>query len=320
MTTKIESFFCEEGKNTDYENIRLDDSLPPYPYDANEIREFIEQLWNQYQGYNDEIFLSKARNNDFLGRFWEMYLTCSLLELGINVEKREKSRQEGPDIKITEAKTTYWIEAITPSIGESPDIKKAFKFTEGVVHDVPDNETTHRLLKAIIEKTKDRKKYIKNGILSEYDQYIIAINSLKLGHVPDFEPPRLVRAVLGIGMPTVQFNLNGKIIDHGFARQECVKNLPKTFFQNREFYDGISALLYSDITPYMCTPPYFDNSKKFLADNCYLLHNPRAKNPLPNGFIKLAKEYWVNNDDKLQRKDWYKACRRNNKRDQPHKY
>ncbi|MDM8561207.1 hypothetical protein [Candidatus Parabeggiatoa sp. HSG14] len=319
---KTESFFTREGKNKDYENIRLDDGISEYfcSYDPDEIRDFIKQLWTQYQGYNDKKFLSNARNEDFNGRFWEMYLTCSLLELGINVEKKSNSTGEGPDIKIKEGAKTYWIEAIAPDIGESLDVIQALEFKESI-RDVPDNEMTLRLLEAVIRKTKDRFKYIKKGILSEHEPYIIAINSLKLGHFPDFEPPRLIRGVLGIGMPIVQVNLkSGKFTDGGFSEQKSILKrkksqeltvIPKTFFINRDFYDGISALLYSDINPYNCTPPFFDSSKDLMGDNFYLLHNPRAKNPLPHGFIKLGKEYWVDTDRILQVKHWYKDSKCN---------
>jgi len=107
MIKKTESFFAKEGKNSDYEHIRLNnDTSHRTFYDPDKIRESIEELWNKYQGYNDNKFLSAARNDDFLGRLWEMHLTCALLELDINVVEKNNSTDEGPDIEIKKGATT----------------------------------------------------------------------------------------------------------------------------------------------------------------------------------------------------------------------
>lgn len=302
MTT--ESFFAKEGKNSHYEDIRLNnDTSHRTFYDPDKIRESIEELWNKYQGYNDKTFLSAARNDDFIARLWEMYLTCALLELGINVEKKNNSTEEKPDIKIKEGATTYWIEAISPDIGDSPEMIEAFEQKKGKACDIPDEETTFRLLLAVAGKTKSRNNYVKNGILSEHEPYIIAINGSKL-NVPDFDMPRLVKGVFGIGMPIVQLHLkSGKTVDSGFSEQKSVKiskgkgfqEISKTFFIDDEKYDGISALLYSD----MPAPPFFDSSTDLMSDYFYLVHNPRAKNPLPHGFIKVGTEYWIDDIEKI---------------------
>jgi hypothetical protein len=57
-----------------YRNLR--DMVTP---EARAGKEFAERLWTQYHPYADAHFLTEIRR-DFHARFWEMYLTCTLLQ------------------------------------------------------------------------------------------------------------------------------------------------------------------------------------------------------------------------------------------------
>jgi hypothetical protein len=82
-------------------------------------KDFVESLWVNYSKYADGDFAIKI-TEDFNARFWEMYLSCSLL--GMNLELVPKGPAEGPDIQIVlENNKTLWIEASISNAGEGTD-------------------------------------------------------------------------------------------------------------------------------------------------------------------------------------------------------
>lgn len=56
-----------------------------------------ESLWEEHEPYADPDFSTKIAE-DFQARYWEMFLTASLLRAGCTVIK--KVDPEGPDIHI----------------------------------------------------------------------------------------------------------------------------------------------------------------------------------------------------------------------------
>src|SRR5271157_4544665 len=60
---------------------------------------FSERLWERYHSYADKHFLSEIRR-DFHARFWEMYLTCALLQHGAERGYSVSCRKPGPDVVI----------------------------------------------------------------------------------------------------------------------------------------------------------------------------------------------------------------------------
>ena len=79
-------------------------------------KSYVENLWDTYQPYADRDF-PKQLAQDFHARFWEMYLTCTLVHNSFNVVPKQ-TRAKGPDIKVDHASTTIWVEAVIPTSGD----------------------------------------------------------------------------------------------------------------------------------------------------------------------------------------------------------
>ena len=79
---------------------------------VDDLREFVETLWQKYCRYADPQFRREIRTS-FNERFWEMSLTCALLDCGLDVS----CPKPGPDNLVTHQGIKVWIEAICPGPG-----------------------------------------------------------------------------------------------------------------------------------------------------------------------------------------------------------
>ena len=263
-----------------YNNIR--DGHHPKEVSAKQLA---ISLWHRYQPYADSNFLEDIKI-DFDSRFWEMDLTCCLMDYGFTVE----SENHGPDIKITNRIHPIWIEAIAPGNGleglpdSVPQMNRAT-----MASPVPDDQIILRLTGAIDEKHKKYKKYIEDSIVSDADPYVIAINVGKIsGARSDFEPPRIIRSVFPIGNEYVEFDpRTSEHFGGGFQYKPSVSkangtNIPIDIFLDPQF-EGISAVF--------CSSSDCCNRTEVNGANYIIVHNPMAKNPLPHGSIPIGTEY-----------------------------
>ena len=231
-----------------YETVR--DSLEPIGIKAKRVA---ESLWEEYEPYADPDFLEKVAE-DFQARYWEMFLTTSLLRAGCTIMK--KLDPEGPDIHLKYGDKSIWIEAVAPNSGDPllPDSVPPFiPMDKPGVGDVPDNQLKLRILNAISEKHKKWQDYINNRIIGVDEPYIIAVNTCKIPLAfIDRDPPRIVRCVFDIGHPYVTFDgSSGKILESGTKPGGGVKKskgevIPTNIFLNGE-YKGVSAIFWSHI-------------------------------------------------------------------------
>jgi hypothetical protein len=79
-------------------------------------REFAEHLWTGYHEFADPHFSTEVRHN-FHARFWEMYVTCSLLEGAAAGGYKVSCPKPGPDILLEVEGQRIWIEAIIATAG-----------------------------------------------------------------------------------------------------------------------------------------------------------------------------------------------------------
>ena len=56
-------------------------------------KQYMEDLWKRYYTYADRDFPQKL-SEDFHARFWEMYLTCTLIEKSFNVCQNSQGRRD----------------------------------------------------------------------------------------------------------------------------------------------------------------------------------------------------------------------------------
>lgn len=261
--------------NKIYRNVR--DSDHPMMVDA---RQLCIDLWNRFEPYADENFITEIQR-DFSARFWEMDLTCFLMDLGKDVD----CPKPGPDVKVDRS---IWVEAICPTQGAKNSPDRVPDIITGIARSVDSDLITLRYTAAIKEKHRKYLSYIEDGIIQESEPYIIALNS---SQIPDarleLPMPRIVSAVLSIGSQFVQFDReSGEIVGGGYqykgaVRKKSGSDVPIDMFHNPE-YSGVSAILYS------CTDCCNRPEKNGAAS--ILVHNPLAKNPINVGFLGVGKE------------------------------
>jgi hypothetical protein len=111
----MSDLFDVDGANLDrgFENLKAAE----FPIEQ-QLRAVLRTMWASYEPYADPDFRQGfARDVD--GRFWEMYLGCTLLEAGRTLLPVVERRREGgqPDLCVLEDGRRIWIEAITPDEG-----------------------------------------------------------------------------------------------------------------------------------------------------------------------------------------------------------
>lgn len=259
--------------------------------EAKEGKAFAERLWREYHLYADANFLTEVRSN-FHARFWEMYLTCALLqhrkEKGYSVSCPKRKKTGGPDILVEYADVRIWIEAVTATDGEPCRSDSIVEPMPGQGFSVPEEKIILRYSNAIAEKHKKYLDYRAKGIASEKDAYVIAVNGYPLSYRwADAEMPRVLKSVFPLGHLEVKFDKTStKVVEtrHQF-RPDILKGTgspvsTRTFLSDE--YTGISAVMHSYANACMA----FDLGVDFL-----IVHNPRAAYPVPLGLIPVTREY-----------------------------
>jgi type I restriction enzyme S subunit len=266
-------------------------------------REYVEALWDTYKPYSDPDFVA-AIGSDFDSRFWEMYLTCTLLEHGHDPQ----SFYPGPDNLIVVGDTKVWIEAVAPTQGmpAHPDRVPDMKTGGGKAVAVPDDKIILRFAAAIAEKASVKHpEYMEHGVVSATDCYVVAVNGCKIDLSKiDPHPPRIVRTVFPIGNVQLHFDRDtAQPVGYSFEFRGSIEKaggagVPTTIFVD-ENYRHLSAVMFSNVDA--------ANPTSRMGEDFILVHNPHAAHPIPKGLFKFGEEYFpedVGDSIKLTRIDW----------------
>jgi len=247
-------------------------------------------LWATYHPYADRDF-RKQLAQDFHARFWEMYLTCTIVQKSFHVVPK-KGRARGPDIKIDHASTTIWVEAVTPRIGawSKPDSVPPPEM--GVAQEIPDEQMTLRYCSVIRDKYFDKYfTYLKDGIIRSGDCYIIALNGCRMPwRGGDREPPRIVRSVLPFGLQWFTVDTSSHSVVSGghhyrpYLSKASGEKVDTDIFVKAE-YRHISAVMFSEVD--------VANVTSAMGDDFIIVNNPLASSKLPNDFPKVGRKYDV---------------------------
>ncbi len=262
-------FDCHNSEDIAYKNICLGKSKS-----QKNIKQFCESLWDKYKNYADSHFLSEVQKH-FHDRFWEMYLTVTLLEIGYLIESSDK----GPDILINYKNNKIWIEAVNSSNGIGLDIIPDVEFDAQQL--VPEDKIILRLRTSIEIKLKAYERYACTSIIKVKEPYIIALNSAGLNFMTDDDIPYILKALLPIG--DYVYNFKDEIMKIEF-RDRIIKEKGSEVFTNIFFndrYKYISAIIYSNVSAHAFN--------KDLGSDFILIHNPKAINPLPIDILKKGK-------------------------------
>ena len=249
-------------------------------------KSYMEKLWETYCPYADRDFQQQLPQN-FNARFWEMYLTCTLIYNSFKVVPKQ-TRAKGPDIKIDYHSTTIWVEAVTPTSGDPSKPNTVPNQQMGVAQQVPDDQIIFRYRSVIRDKYLIQYcKHLEDKIVTDKDCYIIALNGCKIRR-PDRYPPRIVRCVLPIGWEVFPVDTSShKVVNRGhqyrsFIRKASGCEVDTDIFTKQE-YQHISAVISSNVD--------VANRTSVMGEDFIIVRNPLALKQLPDDFPKVGWEY-----------------------------
>lgn len=248
-----------------------------------DFRDWLESIWAQYELYADVNFQSEFKKQ-FNQRSWELHLGSVLLNRGYTLGNHTNS---GPDFKILYKDKNIWIEAIAVEKGEGKDKVPNIEYEKEM--DVPEKEMLLRLASGLREKYRKYLSYLKNNLVGQNDPFVIAIDRSPLEHT-DPQIPLILKCLFAIGHQALfikrekpQVKTEGSTWS---AREKVNKisgsEVEMLLFRDSSF-EGISAVIYTNQN--ILNSP---RDPKQMGDNFVIVHNPFAKNPLPENFLKFG--------------------------------
>ncbi len=270
------SFFLS-GSNACEAYLNLRDVLH-----LNQYRDNIETMWKEYQPYADSNFRTDAMKN-FHQRYWEMYLTCTLLKKGFELTKVGNF---GLEYYFSHQGRKIWIEAIAPNQGSGLD--EVLKYNDGNAHSVQTEQIILRFTHALLEKHRKIQSDLEKSRVSADDLVILAINCANIPYAKyGSELPYFIKAFLPIG--DLQIPIDTRTMEWGQANHRYRAEINKSNgsqiktdnLLNPE-YSKFIAILHSGVD---CA-----NQPKNLGDDFALLNNPISEFNISNLF-SWAEQY-----------------------------
>jgi len=248
-----------------------------------------DYLWIFFERHADKEFRTELRRT-FDARYWEMYLTTSLILAGYEVI----CPKPGPDVGIIYRGQRIWFEAVAPDCGHPGKPDSVPTEVEG---EAPEERIILRYLNGISSKYKDQySKWVAKGTVSHKDTMVYAINpwAIPWDH-SDSDPPRILQAAYNVGPPNVEVDPTSmKVVASGYEFRGFCRKAPKQqgeegekvptgVFQQKE-YAWLSGLL--------CSRAEAVNRPAEMGADFQLAPSLHATVPLPEGF-RLQGTYYA---------------------------
>ena len=229
-----------------------------------------------------------------------MYLACTLK--GIGYDLIAKTKTEGPDMGSNANSSRIWIEAVAARPGQGAD-KIPLPRHDEIGFRVPEEQIVLRYTTAIDAKYKQHIHYREKNIVAKSEPYIIAVNGNKVPYAWDDEIPYIVQAVLPFGLPTVWENWDEpeKSVT-GYAHRPEIKKsrndgAVSTNIFSRGEHEGISGIIFSRVFG------IYEFCSEMGRDFIFV-HNPLASNKLPEGWLRVGREYRFDKGNSLECRRW----------------
>jgi hypothetical protein len=263
----------------------LTSSSEPHP----QAREYLEQLYAENAPFLDPDLAERAPTNGLASAFFEMYVAQILRANGLALVPRSRRvpKLTGPDLLAEHPQV--WIEAVTAQRGVGPDGLRSPE--PGKVYDVPTTAYILRLRSAIEYKAEQLKHHIQLGYIKDGQAAVIAVSGALLEfRYSELPVPRIVRALFGVGDLVLEIDrtsgaTSGYSVEY---RDEVTKSrgasVPTDLFLHPG-YAHVSAVMYSP-SCWVCHP-YVPGA------DFAVVHNPHARTPLPDGWLPVGDEYWL---------------------------
>ena len=185
-----------------------------------EATEHCENLWRDFAPYADPHFLDEFPLH-FHQRWFEMYLTVSLLREGFHV----KCPKPGPDIRLDLNGRHVWIEAVCATSGEKGRPASIPDLPLGHAADVPMDSYVLRVSSSLRDKAKKFEQYIQDGDVSQRDLVVIAININAVDGLWIYMDDVMKKALYGIGDPVLRIDPGTRrVVD---THHQEIESIPK---------------------------------------------------------------------------------------------
>ena len=280
--------FDVDGANLDrgFMNLRAAESRI-----EQQLHDQIEVMWATYEPYADPDF-PQGFARDVDGRFWEMYLGCTLIEAGRTLlPVADRQRQGGqPDLCVLDEGRRIWIEAIAPDEGApGPDqIVRPIPMNQGGgLVAAPIRQAQLRTSGAFWTKAQKIARYIEQGVIAPEDSRIVAISASRFGvYVAEQPLPLIMTTLFPIGDAYITIDrATGDVVEEGFHAAPLIARernpIPRTAFLDERFAD-VSGVIWSRVG--------LGNLSRQVRPITYL-HNPLAQVPLPTNWGVWDREF-----------------------------
>lgn len=255
-------------------------------------------MWADCAQFLDPDVLERATKSDFYAVWWELYLAYALkrTEVPLVARKDRATEKEAPDLLAESPRV--WLEAVMPEPGSGAD--QLSEPPPGKVYSVPTDAFVLRLCNVTQNKMGKYAGYIEKGMILPGDATIIAISGGRLPfRFAELETPSIVRALFGVGWPVVEIDRATRKIVDGFVehRNHVVKQSNERVSTDvflRKESAHVSAVLYSasDCVNHPARP----------GDDFILVHNPNALVPVPETWLSVGAQYWIEEGFRIIRK------------------
>lgn len=258
-----------------------------------QLHAMLQEMWARYEPYADPDFRQGfARDVD--GRFWEMYLGCTLLDAGRTLLPIVERQREGgqPDLCVLDDGRRIWIEAITPEEGApGPDqVARPVPLNEGGgLFAAPIRQAQLRTSGAFWTKAQRIARYLEQGVIGPDDTRIIAISASRFGvYVAEQPLPLIMTTLFPIGDAYITIDREtGDVVEEGFHPAPFINRernpIPRTAFLDDRFAD-ISGVIWSRVG--------LGNLSRRTRPLTYV-HNPLAQVPLETSWGVWDREFVI---------------------------
>jgi hypothetical protein len=283
----------DDPKATDQAYINLQKDLfwlePP-----DSARKHVEELYAETSSILDKKFVEQCKYN-FHSCYAEMYF-ASVLQNRCGYELTHPS-DTGPDFFIP--KLNSWLEVVSLTDGKEGNPNSIPKAISGQVSRYPEDKVILRMCNAFETKAKKMVQDIEKGIIQPNEPIIVCISGggleERIPMYPEGGYPQIVKALLPVGALTFWFSRDSReLVSREYEYRESINKVT----QNGDLKIGTEAFLNDNHTHvsaviYSWADAGNPIERERWGSDFYIIHNPRATNPLPSGFAKCGIEYSV---------------------------
>lgn len=250
-----------------------------------EVRDHCMDLWCDYAQFADEHFLDEFPRN-FHQRWFEMYLTVSLLRTGIGV----CCPKPGPDIQLKLNGRHVYIEAVCASSGEQYRDDSVPDLLPGSTAAVPMDSYVLRVSSSLSNKAKKIDGYFRKGIITEQDLVVIAINIRAVNWLWADMDEVMKRSLYGVGDIVLSYDRN-KL---GFRRMDNMV-IEEVIKKSSEASVGVQPFLNGSMPRISSVWAFSGNAvvrPREPGGDCIQYPNLTPANCWPQGTISIGEEWY----------------------------